>query len=461
MQRKVIALVILAILSVFLPKDLARIHNYLFTSTVPLITSFIAILVYLHSKGEMRLISLAVCVSSFLNWLGEITWNYYEIMGYKPTPSLADVFWMFAYLPILIALLKPLKRELKFVDLKGFFLASFSTAFIVSVLLMPSLPSVSDLSSLEALVDLTYIVLDAILFPIVFLLVYVRRPLNILYKALILSVVFMLIGDVIYAYFDSWGIYYTGSLPDIFYNLQYLSLLLGVLGVYGKEVRVVTVEEIERDKRRLELLNKLMRHDILNDLSAILGYLEIYEETGNVELLKKAKMRAENSIELIKAIKVFDGNRGKLEPVNLREVVLKVVGDVDADITIDVPELKVLADELLYSVIRNIVLNAVSHCDVRPRIEIRAKKENGWVVLEIADNGPGIPPELRERIFEEGFGKHMGLGLFLVREIVRGYGGSVCVTENRPRGSVFRIRLIDAKVYDDLRNVRRVCSNSE
>jgi len=460
MQRKVIALVILAILSVFLPKDWARIHNYLFTSTVPLITAFVSFLVYLHSKGEMRLLSLAVCLSSLLNWLGEVTWNLYEILGYKPTPSLADVFWMFAYIPIIMALLKALKRELKFVDLKGFLFASILTAFIISILLLPSSISVESLPSLEALVDLTYIALDAILFPVVFLLVYVRRPLNVLYMALILSVVFMLIGDVVYAYFDSWGIYYTGSLPDVFYNLQYLSLLLGVMGVYGKEVRVMTVEEIESDRRRLELLNKLMRHDILNDLSAILGYLEIYEETKDEELLKKAKMRAENSIDLIKAIRVFDG-KSSLEPVNLKEIVEKVVRDVDAEIVVDVPELRVLADELIFSALRNVILNAVRHCDGRPRIEIKAWREDGWVVLDIADNGPGIPPELREKIFEEGFGRHMGLGLFLVREIVKGYGGTIEVMENSPKGSIFRIRLIDAEVYDDLRDVRGISSDSE
>ena len=98
-------------------------------------------------------------------------------------------------------------------------------------------------------------------------------------------------------------------------------------------------------------------------------------------------------------------------------------------------------------VFQNLIINAFTHHD-RPHsgaVWIRSEEEGRYWRLEVADDGPGIPAEQRERVFEmftslggarDG---HSGMGLALVRKVVSGYGGKVDLTENRPRGALFRI----------------------
>ena len=175
-------------------------------------------------------------------------------------------------------------------------LASFVAVGTVAFL-VPALKSVENLTPLEALVNCTYIALDIVLIPLIVLLfvLYSKKPMGFVYGGFLLSATFLLMGDIIYNYYVIWEIYYTGSLPDVFYNLSYLVLLVTMFEAYKRKVRIVTIDDLEREKRKIELLNKLMRHDILNDLSAILGYLEIYGETKDPELLSKIRMRSAQS----------------------------------------------------------------------------------------------------------------------------------------------------------------------
>lgn len=441
----VISSILIAILSVFLPENLARIHNYVYTSVVPLLIVAVSLIVYVHTQGEIRRITLAVILMSLLNWLGEITWNYYEIINLIPSPSLADVFWIMAYLPIIYILLTILKDRIRYVSLSGYLLAAFFIAIAVVLVLVPALHYAEEsLSPIEAFVTNIYILLDIVLIPplILLFMVYLKRPMGMFYGGLILSATLTLIGDILYNYYDIWGIYYTGSLPDAFYNLSYLVLLFTMLEVYRRNVRIVTIEDIEREKAKFEFLNKLMRHDILNDLSAVLGYLEIFKQSKNPEILDKIETRIKNSINLIKSVRTVE-KKPEIKPVDLKEVVLSEAhGYGNVKIDVDVPDVKVLADDLLASVLRNLVINAIVHSDEKiPKIEISAKRLNGWIEIRVADNGPGIPDDMKEEIFREGIGKHSGLGLFLVKKIVESYGGKIWVEDNRPKGSVFVIRL--------------------
>ncbi len=440
----VVAGVAIAVLSVFLPKDLARVHNYVYTTVVPLLVVAVSFVVYLHTRGELKRVALAVLLYSSLNWLGEITWNYYEIVGLNPFPSLADVFWISAYIPLIYVLLTMLRRGLRYVDLKGYVISAFFVALLVAIALIPAARTVRSLTPLEAFVSILYITLDLVLIPVLILLffAYAKMPMGFVYGAVILAATLTLVGDILFSYYEAWGIYYTGSLPDIFYNLSYLALLLAMWDV-SEGLEIPSIDEIEKERSMLRFLTKLIRHDILNDLSAILGYVERYESTGDPEILKKLKSMLMNSIELVRSIRAVEENP-ELKPVNLRDVIMRVVSGYDADIRVDVPDVCVLADDLLSSVFRNLVVNAIMHCKERPRIEITAEKVNGWVEIRVADNGPGIPDWMKEEVFREGLGAHTGLGLYIVKRIVEGYGGRIRVEDNEPKGSVFVILLRSA-----------------
>jgi two-component system, OmpR family, sensor kinase len=105
----------------------------------------------------------------------------------------------------------------------------------------------------------------------------------------------------------------------------------------------------------------------------------------------------------------------------------------------------------LHRMVLNLLDNAVRHTPVGATIELRLRARGDEAVLEVADDGPGIPPDLREQVFErfvrgEGpadtaVGGGSGLGLAIVRAVARSHGGDVEVGESEAGGALFRVRL--------------------
>jgi len=108
------------------------------------------------------------------------------------------------------------------------------------------------------------------------------------------------------------------------------------------------------------------------------------------------------------------------------------------------PVLPVLVDpERIGLVFDNLIGNAVRHSPKGGRILVRARPQSGFVRFEIEDQGPGIPPEYQQRIFEKFFrmpgtkGEGIGLGLYISREIVAAHGGQMGVDSEPGHGSRF------------------------
>lgn len=112
----------------------------------------------------------------------------------------------------------------------------------------------------------------------------------------------------------------------------------------------------------------------------------------------------------------------------------------------DIPTVDVVGDELLTSVFRNLLSNAVQHNDTDdPTVEIFATERSDHIEVIIADNGPGIPAEQKETVFGRGEkdldSSSLGIGLYLVDMLVTGCGGDVQIEDNNPRRAVLRLTL--------------------
>lgn len=106
--------------------------------------------------------------------------------------------------------------------------------------------------------------------------------------------------------------------------------------------------------------------------------------------------------------------------------------------------------QLIVQVIVNIVDNALKYTPDGSEINIFTKQEGKTVIVSIADNGVGIPDEDKEHVFEMFFivgnrpvdsRRSLGLGLALCRSIINEHGGTIYVTDNEPRGSIFKFTL--------------------
>ncbi|AGK61682.1 PAS domain S-box [Archaeoglobus sulfaticallidus PM70-1] len=210
-------------------------------------------------------------------------------------------------------------------------------------------------------------------------------------------------------------------------------------------------DEVSARRRAEELselfrvINKIMRHDILNDLSIVVGALELYMENKDVFLIEKAIKAAYKSINLIKEIRQLESLAlsGKtLKPTPIKPVLEELAKYYSIPINID-GNCIVLADEAISSLFDNIIRNAVIHGKTN-RIDIKVKRKNGVCEVRIADYGRGIPNEIKKKIFDEGFShgetKGTGLGLYVAKKVMERYGGSISIEDNNPKGAVFVLR---------------------
>jgi two-component system phosphate regulon sensor histidine kinase PhoR len=149
----------------------------------------------------------------------------------------------------------------------------------------------------------------------------------------------------------------------------------------------------------------------------------------------------------------------QLAPVSFNDVVTSVVqalsgsvGRRRIDVSVSIPDgLDVIADEkALEQVVVNLVDNAIKYGAEGGRIDIVGAFRNGRVRVEVCDDGPGIAPHHRERIFERFYrvepGRSRavggtGLGLSIVKHLAEAMHGAVGVESRSPTGSVFWVEL--------------------
>lgn len=239
----------------------------------------------------------------------------------------------------------------------------------------------------------------------------------------------------------------------LFRTLLIDAFLVTIIGVGGWFFAQSVTRRRKAEKRVFELnkilklLNKILRHDILNDLTVVEGNLEMHMETHREQNFKDSLIALDRSKGLIGQMRALESavSAGKsLKPYQARKIIDEI-SKVYTSIKFNISgHGKVLADEAFSSVIDNIVRNAKTHGKT-DRMDIRIEEKRNMVEIRIADYGIGIPGEIKDKLFVEGFkyGEtgHTGLGLYIVKKTIERYGGNVFIEDNKPRGVVFVLQL--------------------
>ena len=242
-------------------------------------------------------------------------------------------------------------------------------------------------------------------------------------------------------------------------NNEFIPFELNTSPIYADEkltsILIVARDITERKKAEakikdldetIRILNKILRHDILNDLTLLLNIVDSCK--GGDEKMKKSIFATiEKSTSLIERMRELE--QAVTSGKNLRQcTVLEIVDCVIRNY----PEIEfkvkgdctVLADEAISSVIDNIVRNAIVHGKTK-RIDITLTESKELCKIKIADYGIGIPDSIKKRIYEEGasYGevRSSGIGLYIVKKVIERYGGEITVEDNKPNGAVFVLKL--------------------
>ena len=217
----------------------------------------------------------------------------------------------------------------------------------------------------------------------------------------------------------------------------------------------------------LQLLSHEIRQPLNNASAAMQATLKAIDDLHlpDAAPATKALLRAEHVMQQVigtldntlaaGTILAVGGKAGSSSETDLPTLIQLVLHDIAADLRprIDVVWLTntrtvQLHPALMRLTIRNLLNNALAYAPVDTQVQLRISEteEPLALILEVVDYGPGIPDELRPRLFEKGSrgtnSRHRagaGLGLFIVRSVLQLHQGTVEALANRPQGTVMRL----------------------
>lgn len=228
----------------------------------------------------------------------------------------------------------------------------------------------------------------------------------------------------------------------------------------GTEMLLVTIRdnsEREQHRSQLDLLTRVLRHNLRNDMTVIQGTLSHIKSTIDDETIEA---QIETAIEKCEGLtETSDKTRKLNDIVNMARTtgiettdLVPLIEDIvteyreaypEAEITTECPETApVQASEQVRWAINNLVENAIVHAESDPEVRITVTEEtttedgqpSEWVTVTVEDKGPGMPESEVAVILDESnrtATKHgSGLGLWIVKQIARAYNGKLSIERN-------------------------------
>jgi PAS domain S-box-containing protein len=239
-------------------------------------------------------------------------------------------------------------------------------------------------------------------------------------------------------------------------EVRTLAFFIGAIpGTNRFVASMVDITDTIRSRKILELVNKkinllssITRHDILNQLMVLKGYLSLSTTmVENPVLLDyiNRELAATQTIEHQITFTRDYENLGVKAPdwQSVNGAVLKAKHALirrDISVETDPVEPEIYADPLFEKVLYNLTDNAVRYGgDQMTSIRVRSVESDQGLVISFEDNGAGIPDQDKKRLFKRGFGKNTGFGLFLSQEILSITGISIAETGISGKGARFEI----------------------
>jgi PAS domain S-box-containing protein len=205
---------------------------------------------------------------------------------------------------------------------------------------------------------------------------------------------------------------------------------------------------------KLNLLSSITRHDVLNQLTVLQGYCGLVEGKITDSLTRGWIERAIQASEVIRSQILFTQQYQDLgmqkplwQDISLTAMIIcQNNGFSQVSIDENLAGVEIFADPLLKTVFYHLFENAVMHGNKMTRITVHGKSTPSGFTLIIEDDGDGIRHDDKKTIFQKGYGKHTGLGLYLVREVLLITGLTIEETGEPGKGARFEIR-VPADMY--------------
>jgi PAS domain S-box-containing protein len=211
--------------------------------------------------------------------------------------------------------------------------------------------------------------------------------------------------------------------------------------------RVALERALEEANKKLSLLGGVTNHDVLNQLAVMNGYVELARENEQDPAKREKLAKVLSAGDMIRRHLEFSRDyqrMGSVKPdwTDVHAVVDRVFRSLDLKgvrLRNDTKGLQVFTDPMLEKVFYNLIDNTQRHSGGAKNIHVSHRMKGKDLVIVYEDDGKGVPEQDKERVFEKGFGKHTGLGLYLAREVLTITG--ITIVENGMPGKGARFEV--------------------
>jgi PAS domain S-box-containing protein len=226
----------------------------------------------------------------------------------------------------------------------------------------------------------------------------------------------------------------------------------------GHVVHIIDVSEEQANREQLQVLSRVFRHNVKNDMNVIQGHAELIEQQGSNAVLSDAEKILEKSEKFVemaenqhRITKLLTKNAETVD-VDLAPTIREAVSDVqtqypDATLQTDLdPDCQASTAREIAEAIRELVENAIIHSDqAHPRVNIHLRDTETMTELTVRDDGPGIPEQEWNVLRADGeinpLNHGTGLGLWFVNQVVRRSNGTMSFDTNDSGGTTVTVRL--------------------
>ena len=244
-----------------------------------------------------------------------------------------------------------------------------------------------------------------------------------------------------------------GNKPSDYNDNDARELTLLMNGLWNVIRRRRAEDALQKSNRKLQLMNNITRHDILNQLTALNGYLELSgectDQPGQIMEYIEKERRIVGIIEQQLAFTRDYQNLGINAPTwqSVNDTVRRgtaILPMNDIRVQYDPRDVEVFADPMFEKAFYNLIQNSLNYGgDQMKTIRVSSYESNQVTRIIYEDDGKGISPEDKEHLFKLGFGTHTGFGLHLSREILAITG--ITITENGGQGRGARFEIVVPK----------------
>jgi signal transduction histidine kinase len=308
-----------------------------------------------------------------------------------------------------------------------------------------------------------YIIILLLIIAIVILYIYKKEFSKEISILVTLSLISTIISEFAFTlYINVYGI--SNFIGHIFKILSFFFVYVGVIQLGLKDpMRILFKQLKEREAslnqayNRTNFYKNLFAHDINNIFQNIISSLELYDlEEKNIQKyldnIKNQIVRGKKLVKNVIKLTELDDYKKELKKINLERTLTNAISflkesysnkNIEIDLNLPEERIEIQANELVNDIFENILINAVKYnqnntIKIKLKISVIKQKNQKYAKIQFIDNGIGIHPSRREKIFETDFQKTsktkgLGLGLSLVKKAIDLYNGDIWV-ESRVEG---------------------------